>query len=498
LGHQPFGDVVVVVPGIGGSVLRDERGRDLWTVRARRILPALARFVRGKDRLQLPVGMGDSKPRDGVQVAGLLSDLHALPGFWTIDGYRRCVDTLTKRFEIERPANGRPGNLIEFAYDWRLSNRYNGRRLAEQAAIALDQWQREGHPHAKLVIVGHSMGGLVARWFLDVEGGHALTRRLITIGTPYQGSLKALGVLTNGFHKCLGPLRVDLTDLLRSFPSVHQLLPGFSCLWAGSEQSLGSNHLRLRRLQDLDTTLPALAGLPAGAVADAVAFHHQLAEGADAHAGAYRLYALKGHLQPTDQAARCTPTGVDLDDLEDGRFTYTKYTDDGGLEPLVNARGDGTVPRGSSHPPDWPDEENTPTWGRVQGFATAHSHLQNADALLDSLYQILTADRLGRTAGLRQIGVRVPDVAGFDEPIVVEVIADETADNLPLGVWVDLAETSTYVENLGGGHYRAELPPLPPDAHTITVASQYPANPIEPVDRIVTIVGNPFPADQDE
>jgi pimeloyl-ACP methyl ester carboxylesterase len=44
-----------------------------------------------------------------------------------------------------------------------------------------------GHGKA-LDIVAHSMGGLVARWFIEREGGKQVVRRLIMLGTPNAGS----------------------------------------------------------------------------------------------------------------------------------------------------------------------------------------------------------------------------------------------------------------------------------------------------------------------
>jgi pimeloyl-ACP methyl ester carboxylesterase len=39
-----------------------------------------------------------------------------------------------------------------------------------------------------LVILAHSMGGLVARWFVEKEGGAAVVDRLVLCGTPNEGS----------------------------------------------------------------------------------------------------------------------------------------------------------------------------------------------------------------------------------------------------------------------------------------------------------------------
>jgi len=77
------------------------------------------------------------------------------------------------------------------------------------------------------------MGGLVCRYFLEVlrmashakahQHRHAVSR-----------SLNALGFISNGMIKRLGPINiVDLTQLLRSFTSVYQLLPIYPCYDAG-------------------------------------------------------------------------------------------------------------------------------------------------------------------------------------------------------------------------------------------------------------------------
>ena len=62
------------------------------------------------------------------------------------------------------------------------------RRLKEQTDRWLWEWRRES-PEAKLILVGHSMGGLVARYFLECLEGWRDTRQLVTFGTPYRGSL---------------------------------------------------------------------------------------------------------------------------------------------------------------------------------------------------------------------------------------------------------------------------------------------------------------------
>lgn len=47
----------------------------------------------------------------------------------------------------------------------------------------------------------HSMGGLLTRYYLEVLGGSEITRRLLTMGTPYRGAAQSLVDLVNGVRK---------------------------------------------------------------------------------------------------------------------------------------------------------------------------------------------------------------------------------------------------------------------------------------------------------
>jgi triacylglycerol esterase/lipase EstA (alpha/beta hydrolase family) len=64
---------------------------------------------------------------------------------------------------------------------------------------------------ARVVLICHSMGGLVARHYLEVLGGYKDAKALITFGTPHRGSIDALAYLA-GTSSCSG-----LHELMRSF-----------------------------------------------------------------------------------------------------------------------------------------------------------------------------------------------------------------------------------------------------------------------------------------
>jgi pimeloyl-ACP methyl ester carboxylesterase len=163
--------------------------------------------------------------------------------------------------------NPRPANFIEFPYDWRLDNRIHARRLAALVEDRLHEWRRHsGNPQARVILVAHSMGGLIARHYLEVLEGWRSCRALITFGTPYRGSLNALNFLANGYKK----LFVDLTAAMRSFPSVHQLLPIYKAL------RLGEDYVRVAETRNVP-------GVDVNLAKDALIFHPEIEDKVKAH-----------------------------------------------------------------------------------------------------------------------------------------------------------------------------------------------------------------------
>jgi hypothetical protein len=74
------------------------------------------------------------------------------------------------------------------------------------------------------------MGGLISRYFVEALEGWRDTRAVVTFGRAFYGSLNALDFLLHGFQKGVGPFQVDLTKLLHSCASVHQLVPVYRCV----------------------------------------------------------------------------------------------------------------------------------------------------------------------------------------------------------------------------------------------------------------------------
>ena len=398
-------DLVVVLPGILGSTLARD-GQEAWAPSAGVVWQAIRSFGASIQSLTLPADLGDDHPGDGVKPLALMPDLHLLPGLWSANiGYSRLLDWLTQRFTLIPPDPkdpAKPANLLPFAYDWRLSNRYNARRLGAVVEPALERWRAlaEANREARLILICHSMGGLVARWYVEREGGAALTRKLITIGTPHRGAVAALQQLVNGVEKSVGPLRLNLTRFARSLPSAHQLLPQYACLQTGA----GLAPIRA----------VALPGVNPALVADAVAFHAALDT---APASAYDLHPIVGTRQPTPTTARLVGERIETSEAIEG----------------AREGGDGTVPRLSAAP-----KALNPDDPRLRYAPDQHLGLHSHQAVLDELEGVLTARPvIHRGLAGPQIGVRTEPLLLLGDPLVVW--ADEAASE-PLGLMAELLD----------------------------------------------------------
>jgi hypothetical protein len=325
-------------------------------------------------------------PDPRIDPVALMPDLHILPGFWTVNiGYDAILAWLEQRFGLIRVSDGGPpGNLFPFPYDWRLSNRYNGQRLLDQVTPVLERWRAQpGQADSRLVLICHSMGGLVARWFLQECGGAEITRKLITLGTPNRGALSALEQLVNGVRKGPWPFRVDLTSFARSLPSAYQLLPQYLCV----ESDKG--------LQPV-TGVALPHEVDARLVADAAAFHAKL----DAEPLPWSsTHVLTGREQRTTTTARFEGDGI-----------TPLWTIDGEDEG-----GDGTVPTVGSVP-----HGEAPDSPGIFFVAEQHGALQSNQGVFDQIHGILTARHVPRRAGPETaLDVTVPEVLDPGDPLPV-------------------------------------------------------------------------------
>ena len=332
----PMKDMIIILPGILGSVLQKD-GRDLWAVSGDAIWDLV--FRTGETIKSLKLKQDDPEAEDlgdGVRPTALIQDTHLVPGLWKIDGYTRTAKLITDNFEVTpgdiyNDADDHPANFYQFPYDWRRDSRANAHILKRLIDKRLKCWREstQGSPDAKVILMAHSMGGLVSRYYLEVLAGWQDSRALFTFGTPYRGSLNAVNFLANGYKK----LFLDLTEVMRSLTSIYQLLPIYQCV------NINGEYNRIAEVEDL----PNIDKIKAQ---DALAFHRAIETAVernqqiDAYRNGFSVIPIAGVNQPTLQSAT----------LLNGKLTAT-----GDLPAALQGRadlgdGDGTVPKVSAIP----------------------------------------------------------------------------------------------------------------------------------------------------
>ena len=222
--HGVARPVVIFVHGYGGSriacgnkplwfsVLSGNLGLvgpDLWDMRL------------GRDGNGLKRADGGTECSETAGVSGLLRDVAGA------DIYGGASDHFK---EIAWP-----GRAYDYVWDWRKSP-----ELAADGLDALVEKARcGGEPpcESKVVrrvsLVGHSMGGLVIRHYIEQDARADKVQRVVTVGAPYWGSPKTIFPVAAGVEV---PMFSDMDILLdngglkaaaRSFPGHFALMPAF-------------------------------------------------------------------------------------------------------------------------------------------------------------------------------------------------------------------------------------------------------------------------------
>lgn len=204
--------LVVVIPGIGGSELADASGAIVYSA-------GLGPFLSvGRD----PSVLDPDNELRPVRLIGPCS----LICWQLITGYDGLLNGISKGLGLSPERVVTAGaelvdpdaTVVAFPYDFR--------RSVEHIANDLNRVVRERAQGRRVVLVAHSMGGLVAAWWWAFMSEGIDVAEIITLGTPYRGAAKALNVLVNGMR--IGPyVPQAVTDTVRTWDSVFDLLPHY-------------------------------------------------------------------------------------------------------------------------------------------------------------------------------------------------------------------------------------------------------------------------------
>jgi pimeloyl-ACP methyl ester carboxylesterase len=174
---------------------------------------------------QIGYERGGGRPHDVVWLDpidinfGRLGELR-LPG----DGQIRALGAMSYTYLKLTLSLRKAGfDTVLVSYDWRQDLATLGQALAERmAADACED----------IALVGHSMGGLVARAAMTHPVGKSVSR-LVMLGTPNHGSLAAVQALRGTYSVVRKLAQMDLrhdaeflaSEIFSTFAGLHELLP---------------------------------------------------------------------------------------------------------------------------------------------------------------------------------------------------------------------------------------------------------------------------------
>lgn len=214
----------VILPGILGTQLQRPDGSEAW-------LNSGNAF--GHHDLRLPARLPLAESRDELQPSGLIGVDSVLPRLFGFTEYSDILELLDDAgFHRDLRPGGAPGAVYHvFGYDWRRDLVESARRLGD----ALDALAAaRGNEDARFNLIGHSMGGLVARYYLRYGGaepggpvtweGARRVESLLLVATPNAGSIAALDAILNGNRVGLSATTLAASVIAR-MPAIYQLLP---------------------------------------------------------------------------------------------------------------------------------------------------------------------------------------------------------------------------------------------------------------------------------
>ncbi|MEV0296151.1 hypothetical protein [Nocardia sp. NPDC050710] len=382
-------DAVIVLPGLMGSELVDtESGRTVWGrsdprwyVRAWTDGPALDALRVTEDERAGRAGR--------ITPTRLLRFPAFAPGLRGVEPY----SDLTARLRLAT----HPDAVLGFPYDWRLSIEHNARRLAVTAERHLAQWRaRAGGPDARLILVAHSAGGLVARYFTEVLGGAAIVRAVVSLGTPFSGAVRVLSVIGDGAGLPTPQARVRA--LLSTMPGVHDLLPAYHCVDEGET---------VRRL-----TIGDIENIGGDGELASEAFARR--EKVTAAAGVADFWPLVGVHQDTPQSVVFV-NGVALE------REYTCDTDEYGKVRRVDRKGDGTVVPAAATPSETRPWRIPQTHGALAARVEGITHASAAAT---------HTERVPTAANESGVGLRVSDTVTAGTDFRIEIAGAATPDGV--------------------------------------------------------------------
>jgi pimeloyl-ACP methyl ester carboxylesterase len=225
---------VILIPGLFGSRLRNRvTGNEVW--------PGSAQMILFDEYRELALDFDPATLQirdDNLEASGITDEALGR------DFYGQIIEALQKfggyvHADAGTPARKGERRYYVYPYDWRQDNVDAARGLDRLIELVRRDYN---DPALRVDIIAHSMGGLIARYYLrygpvDVLDGseHLVTlygtsrvRKLILLGTPNMGSASSLHAFLAG--EPVGLRRIP-REVLATLPSGYQLFPHPLVTW---------------------------------------------------------------------------------------------------------------------------------------------------------------------------------------------------------------------------------------------------------------------------
>jgi pSer/pThr/pTyr-binding forkhead associated (FHA) protein len=197
---------VVFVPGFMGS--------ELW-LGNERVWPNVKYLFKNPEIVRYP-SEAPLEPR------GIVDEVVIVPNLVKLDQYNRLGDYLVEELGYKRGID-----YFEFPYDWRQDVRQSARQLG-----VLIEALPTSQP---VILIGHSLGTMVSRYYVERLGGSKRVERLLLMGGPHAGAVKGLtSLLVAPQMLPFGIMGERLRQVILTFATCYQILPNYA---AGVDQN---------------------------------------------------------------------------------------------------------------------------------------------------------------------------------------------------------------------------------------------------------------------
>jgi pSer/pThr/pTyr-binding forkhead associated (FHA) protein len=191
---------VVFVPGLMGS--------EFW-LGNERVWPSIRTIFTNPEIFTYPSNV-PLEPRN------IVDEVVIVPNLIKQDQYNRLGDYLVEELNYTRGVD-----FFEFPYDWRQDVRTSAEQLSQLVA-SLPTTQ-------PVIIIAHSLGTMVSRYYIECLGGHRRIERVILMGGPHKGAVKGLvSMLVAPEVLPFGIMGERLRQIVMTFPSSYQILPDYA------------------------------------------------------------------------------------------------------------------------------------------------------------------------------------------------------------------------------------------------------------------------------